>query len=57
MYHEQIKHIEVDCHFIREKILENEISIGHVKTGEQLGDLFTKALMVLEWNTSVTSRA
>ena len=44
VYHEITKHIEVDCHFIREKIEENLVSTGHVKTGEQLGDIFTKAL-------------
>ncbi|RVW49038.1 hypothetical protein CK203_080980 [Vitis vinifera] len=38
------KYIEVDYHFIREKIEENLVSIGYVKTGEQLGDIFTKAL-------------
>ncbi|KAL6331836.1 hypothetical protein AAG906_020180 [Vitis piasezkii] len=37
-------HIVVDCHFIREKIEENLVSTGYVKTGEQLGDIFTKAL-------------
>ena len=37
-------HIEIDCHFVREKIQLGLISTEYVKTGEQLGDIFTKAL-------------
>jgi hypothetical protein len=44
VFHEQMKHIEVDRHFIREKVQSKEIKIPYVKSGEQLADIFTKGL-------------
>jgi len=38
------KHIEIDCHFIREKIVFGDIKTGFVKSSGQLADIFTKSL-------------
>lgn len=44
VFHERTKHIKVDYHFIREKLEDGSISTPHIRTSNQLVDIFTKAL-------------
>lgn len=44
VFHERTKHIELDCHFVREKLLGGLISLSFVPSSSQLADLLTKAL-------------
>lgn len=44
VFHEQSKCNENDYHFICEKIQQNLVSAGYVKSDEQFGDIFTNAL-------------
>ena len=43
--HARTKHIEVDHHFIREKVQNNTITVQHVLGTEQVADVFTKPLL------------
>ena len=44
MFHERTKHIEMDYHFIREKIQDGSNVTKHVASSQQITDVFTKPL-------------
>ncbi|GAA0172345.1 hypothetical protein LIER_26189 [Lithospermum erythrorhizon] len=44
VFHECSKHIEVDCHFLRDALLDDTITTSHVSMISQLADIFTKSL-------------
>ncbi|XP_047268088.1 secreted RxLR effector protein 161-like [Capsicum annuum] len=44
VFHVRTKHVEVHYHFLREKVLKEEIQMVQVKTEDQVADLFTKGL-------------
>ncbi|KAJ4764255.1 polyprotein [Rhynchospora pubera] len=44
VFHKRTKHIDLKHHYIREMVEDEEVMIKHVKTGDQLADIFTKAL-------------
>ena len=44
MFYERTKHIEVDCHFIKKKIMSGCIITSFVNSKGQLADVLTKSL-------------
>lgn len=46
IFHARTKHIEMDYHFVRERVLEKPLEIDFVPSRDQVTDVFTKALSV-----------
>ncbi|KAK1668266.1 hypothetical protein QYE76_056425 [Lolium multiflorum] len=44
VHHQRTKHVEIDLHFVRDKVALGEARILHVPTGSQYADIFTKGL-------------
>ena len=42
--HQRTKHIEIDLHFIRERVAIGDLRVLHVPISSQYADIFTKGL-------------
>ena len=45
VFHARTKHIEIQHHFVRKRIMDGEVDLVYSLTRENVVDIFTKALV------------
>ena len=58
--HQRTKHVEIDLHFVRERVATGVVRVLHVPTSSQYADIFTKGLPSLvftEFRSSLNVQA
>ena len=44
VFHSSTKHVEIDAHFVREKVENGEVEVRYVPIADQVVDILTKGL-------------
>ena len=57
--HQRTKHVEIDLHFVRERVAISRVRVLHVPSAYQYADIFTKGLptsLFLDFRNSLNIR-
>jgi hypothetical protein len=52
--HDRTKHVEIDRHFIKDKLNEGIVCMPFVGTKEQIADVFTKGLSITDFSNVIS---
>ena len=58
--HQRTKHIEIDLHFVRERVAIDDLRVLHVPASSQYADIFTKGLptsVFMEFRSSLNMQS
>ena len=48
-FYSKVKHVELDCHFVQEKVLNKTLVVQRIPSCDQIVDVLTKALPVQQF--------
>lgn len=54
VFHSRIKHVALDCHFIRERVQSHELRVTHVSSTDQFADALMKPLSRTHFSVYMT---
>ncbi|XP_073268730.1 uncharacterized protein [Populus alba] len=47
VFHSRMKHLQIDYHFVRERVIKGDLLVQHVSSADQFADILTKGLSTL----------
>jgi hypothetical protein len=53
VHHQRMKHVEINLHFVHDRVAIGDVRVFHVPTTSQFTDIFTKGLPSLEFRSSL----
>ena len=59
VHHQRTKHVEIDLHFVRDRVTTGEVKVLHVPSSSQFADIFNKGLpspLFLDFRDSLNIR-